>query len=123
MKKVLLIEDDAEQIVIYKIPFELEGFDIMTESGGKEGLVKAIGWHPDIILLDIIMEDIDGLEVLRQLKGNKHTKDIPVVMLSNISAKEKIEEAKSLGALAFWEKTKVMPREIVEKCKIILGVG
>ena len=122
MKKVLLIEDDPAQVAIYLIPLELAGFDVVTDSGGKDGLAKAIGWEPDIILLDIIMEDIDGMEVLRQLKANKHTKDIPVVMLTNVSAKEKMEEAKSLGAVAFWEKTKVMPPEVVERCKKILGV-
>lgn len=122
MKKVLLIEDDAEQIAIYRIPLEFAGFDIVTESGGRKGLARAVGWQPDIILLDIVMEDIDGMEVLRQLKLNKQTKNIPVVILTNVSVKENMEQAKSLGAAAFWEKTKVMPQEIVERCKRILEV-
>ncbi len=122
MKKVLLIEDDPEQIAIYRIPLELAGFDIMAESGGKDGLARAIGWEPDIILLDIIMEDVDGMAVLRQLKSYKKTKDIPVVILTNVSVKENMEQAKSLGAAAFWEKTRVMPQEIVERCKKILSI-
>ncbi len=122
MKKILLIEDDNDQALMYKLPFELEGFDIMTEPGGVDGVAKAVGWHPDIILLDVLMEGMDGLEVLKQLKQNKHTKEIPVVMLTNVSASTKSEEFKKLGAIAFFEKTKVMPRELMLRCKKILGI-
>lgn len=122
MKKILLIEDDVDQALLYRIPFELEGFEIMTEAGGRDGLAKAVGWHPDIILLDVIIDKMDGMEVLRQLKANDHTKDIPVVMLTNVFKKELVTEAKSLGAIDFWEKTKVMPKDVVQKAKVILGL-
>lgn len=122
MKKVLLVEDDAEQVDIFRIPFDLNGFEIVAESESKNVVDKARAWRPDIILLDVVMEDMDGLEVLRQLKANEQTRDIPVAMLTNVSAKEKMEEAKAIGAIAFWEKTVIMPQEIVEKCKKILGI-
>lgn len=122
MKKILLIEDDADQALLYRVPFELEGFEIMTEAGGRDGFAKAVGWQPDIILLDIIMDEMDGMEVLRQLKGNEHTKNIPVVMLTNVFKKEIVNEAKALGAVDFWEKTKVMPKDVVQKSKIILKI-
>ncbi|MFY9462785.1 MAG: response regulator [Candidatus Sungiibacteriota bacterium] len=122
MKKVLLVEDDAEQVAIFRIPFELTGFTIVSESDSKKVLAKAVEWRPDVILLDLVMEDVDGLEVLRRLKSNEQTKNIPVAILTNVSAKEKMEEAKALGATDFWEKTKVMPQEIVKKCKEILGM-
>ncbi|MDP3956126.1 MAG: response regulator [bacterium] len=122
IKKILLIEDDNDQALMYKLPFELDGFDIMNEPGGVDGLAKAVGWHPDLILLDVLMEGMDGMEVLKQLKQNKHTKNIPVVMLTNISSSAKGEESEKLGAAGYFEKTKIMPKELVAKCKKVLGI-
>jgi two-component system phosphate regulon response regulator PhoB len=121
-KKILLIEDDPTLSDLLMRKLSLEGYAGYHSQDGRSGLAEAKHLKPDLILLDIIMEDIDGIEVLRQLKSTTQTKNIPVVMLTNVSAKEKMEEAKSLGAIDFWEKTKVMPQEILERCKRILGV-
>ncbi|MFO0702300.1 MAG: response regulator [Candidatus Andersenbacteria bacterium] len=115
-KKILLVEDDDDQALLYKLPFELEGFEVMTETNGLDGLSSAVRWHPDLILLDVLMEGMDGLQVLKKLKQNESTKDIPVVMLTNISSAAKLEESRKLGAIAFFEKTKNMPKELVSKC-------
>lgn len=119
-KKILVIDDDIDQAMLYFIAFQRAGITIETADGGHYGLAQARAIHPDLILLDIIMEDMTGIEVLRQLKGDDATKNIPVIMLSNTAGKDVMEQTKDLGALAFWEKTKVMPTEIVEKCKKIL---
>lgn len=122
-KKILLIDDDADQTELYKFPFEMNGFDVNIQNDANQALSTAIGWMPDLILLDIIMDNIDGVEVLTQLKGNEHTKNIPVVMLTNTYDKKVVETVKALGALGYWEKTKMMPKNIVEESKKLLGVS
>lgn len=108
-KQVLLIEDDFDQAMLYFIAFQHVGMKLETADGGNYGLAQARALHPDLILLDIIMEDMNGVEVLKKLKEDSTTKNIPVIMLSNLAGREIVEQTKNLGALGFWEKTKVMP--------------
>jgi DNA-binding response OmpR family regulator len=122
LKKVLLIDDDQEIIELYSIAFNTSEFDLLVEHGGTDGLATAIGMAPDLIMLDIKMHDVDGIEVLRQLKKNKHTASIPVVMFTNITDIRVIEEAKKLGAADYWEKSKVNPKEAYLRSKKILNM-
>ena len=123
LKKILLIDDDVDQTAMYKHPFEKSGFDVSVENKPLNAVAGAIGWKPDLILLDIVMEDMDGVEVLRKLKENKHTKDIPVVMLTNTYDKKIVDEVKTIGASDYWEKTKMMPSDIVRKSKKLLNMA
>ena len=75
-------------------------------------------------ILDMVMEGgWDGIETLRELKKEPTTKDIPVVMLSNAFSKDIINQAKQEGAVDFWEKTKVLPKDVFQRCKKILGIS
>lgn len=115
--KIALIEDDLNIKEMYKMKLELSGYNIITAEDGKEAveLVKKV--KPDLVLLDILLPKKDGFEVLKEIKDstNKKIKSIPVVMLSNLSSKEDISEAKKLGASDYFVKAKTSPREIVEK--------
>jgi DNA-binding response OmpR family regulator len=122
LKKVLLIDDDPQIIELYSIAFNTSEFDLLVADGGVNGLASAIGMMPDLIMLDIKMRDIDGIEVLRQLKNNKHTVSIPVVMFTNITDIKVIEEAKKMGAVDYWEKSKVNPKEAYARSKKILNM-
>ena len=122
VKKVLLIDDDLQIIELYSIAFNTSEFDLLVEHGGVDGLACAIGMAPDLIMLDIKMQDIEGIEVLRQLKKNRHTEPIPVVMFTNITDSKVIEEAKKLGAVDYWEKSKVNPKEAYTRSKKILNM-
>lgn len=122
LKKILLVDDDADQTIMYKHPFEKNGFDVSVENKANNAVASTVGWKPDLILLDIVMEDVDGVEVLRRLKANEQTKNIPVVMLTNTYDKKIVDEVKAIGAIDYWEKTKMLPNDIVRKSKKLLNV-
>ncbi len=122
MTKVLLIEDDPDQIFLYTTKFKLENIDAVNAPSGAKGIEMAASEQPNLILLDMLMDDMGGIEVLTKLKADAKTKKIPVVMLTNLIKKELIDQAKALGAIDFWPKAEVMPSEIVERVKKILKI-
>jgi CheY-like chemotaxis protein len=111
-----MIEDDATHRQMYGMQFKQSGFThFETVSSGQEGLNAIEKEHPDLVLLDIGLEDIDGIEVLKRLKADSATADIPVIVLSNMREKDKGEQAQQLGAVDYILKAKYLPREIVER--------
>jgi len=120
--KVLLIEDDQLMIRLYKTKFGMAGYEINVASDGVQGLKLASSDPPDVILLDIVMPGIDGFEVLRRLKENPKTKDIPVLILTALPGDEEIiQKATQLGALDFVEKPDYTLEEMVNKIRLVLG--
>lgn len=115
--KILLIEDDPFLLSMYTTKFELENFKVITAEDGAKGLKLALKEMPDIILLDILLPKIDGFEVLKALKSNKKVNCIPVILLTNLSQKDKVEEGLSLGADDYLIKAHFMPSEVVDKIK------
>ena len=81
-KKVLCIEDDPEMIDLIKLILERRGFRFVGAVGGREGLDAIAREKPDLVLLDIMMPDIDGWDVYRQMKANKEFKDLPVIVVT-----------------------------------------
>ena len=120
-KVLLLIEDDPLMLRMYKKLFELEGYEILLASGGQEGVVKAIENKPALILLDIMMPKMDGFEVLKSLKGNNNTKDIPVVVLTNLAGQQDAERALTMGAKKYIIKSEQDPKEVAKMVKMTLG--
>ncbi|MEX1112516.1 MAG: response regulator [Candidatus Andersenbacteria bacterium] len=119
--KILMIEDNATHRQMYGLQFKQAGFEgFYTASTGQEGLDLVRKDHPDLLLLDIGLEDIDGIEVLKQLKADSSTADIPVIVLSNMREKDKGEQAQQLGAVDYMLKAKYLPREIVERIEQFL---
>ena len=121
-KKILLIEDDPDQVFLYLTKFKMEGLKLLTAKNGVEGLAMAKKEKPDIILLDIVMDEMDGMEVLERLKKDNATKNIPVVLLTNLVKKELLEKSKQMGAIGFWSKTEVLPKDAVDRVKAILNI-
>ena len=93
----------------------------MVATDGTSGLSKAMTEKPDIILLDIIMPELDGFEVLHRLKSNSKTSYIPVVLLSNLSQPEQVSRGRQLGAKDYLVKSNVVPSKLVEKVKEFLS--
>lgn len=120
--KILLIEDDPDQVYLYTTKFTLEGFELVSAKNGLEGVDKTISESPDLILCDIVMDGMDGLAVLEKLKSDKRTEKIPLVLLTNLA--DKILEKKSAerGAVGFWDKTEIMPQELVDRVRKILKI-
>lgn len=113
--KILFIEDDPDQIYLYETKFRLEGYNFISAINGTEGLKKAVQEKPHLILLDILLYEENGIDVLKKLKQNKKTKDIPVIVFTNFDKEEINKQALALGALDYVIKSKVVPLEIVKR--------
>ena len=101
--------------------FELEKFVVYSAEDGIKGLKLAKEKKPDIILLDILLPKMNGFEVLEKLKSSPETKDIPVILLSNLNQKNEVEKGLSLGAVDFMIKAHFMPSEVVENIKKVIN--
>ena len=119
-KKVLIVEDDPLISRMYQRVFQFEGYDALMARNGEEGLEYLKKEKPVMILLDIMMPKMNGIQLLEQIKANPNTKDIPVVVLTNLSGSKDVETALSLGAVKFLIKAEVKPKKIVEEINEIL---
>lgn len=119
--KILLIEDDQLMIKLYKTKFDLEGYELNIAKSGPKGLKSASSDPPDVILLDIVMPRMNGYEILRRLKRDPKTKNIPVLILSALSGEAgEVQKAKQLGALDFIKKSAYTTQEVVDKVQTVL---
>src|SRR3989344_1870908 len=118
--KVLIVEDDKflRDLIVQKL--KREGFVTSEAVDGEEGLNITKEKHPDIILLDLILPGSDGFEVLRRIKSDTSTAQIPVIVLSNLGQKEDMDRAMSGGAEDFMVKAHFTPGEIIAKIKSVL---
>jgi CheY-like chemotaxis protein len=116
-QKVLFIEDDCDQIVLYKTKFELEGFDFLCANTGTEGIALAKEKKPGLIFLDIIMPEQNGLDVLKKLKKDEDTKGIPTVLFTNLSDKDSREKGIKLGAVDYFVKTDITLKDLIRWTK------
>ena len=114
-KTVILVDDDLTLREMYAERFKAEGFTVDTAHDGEDALVKAGQDNPNIILLDIMMPKINGLDVLKKLKEQPETKDIPVIVLTALIQDREREEATKLGAVDYVVKSETMPGEVIEK--------
>ena len=118
--KILLIEDDKDQVFMYRFKFEKEGFDFLSAKNGTEGLQTAKTGQPDLILLDLVLVNESGIDVLEKLKAAPETKNIPVIMLTNLAKKELKAQAEKLGIVDFIIKSQVLPAELVRRVREII---
>lgn len=114
-KVVLVVDDDRTLLNLYRRLFELSGIDALIASDGEEGLKMIRNEKPDFVVLDIRMPKIDGIEMLRLMRGDKSLKQIPVLILTNFDLEEYREAIKDLGVVDFIVKADIEPKEIVKK--------
>lgn len=119
-KKILLIEDDKYIFRAYKDGLERAGFEVIGASDGAEGVAKAKDKKPDLILLDLILPIKNGFEVLEEIKMDDATKNIPVVILSNLGQESDVAKGNALGAEDYLIKSNYSMKEVVEKVKFQL---
>ena len=120
MKKVLLVEDDPFLVDIYSTKFKEAGFDVSVAEDGAECLKKVAEETPDLLLLDVVLPNFNGWEILRKIKKDNKFKSIKVVVLSNLGEKEEVEKGMKLGATKYLVKAHYTPSEVVEEVKKIL---
>ncbi len=119
--KILLAEDDKFLATAMSDKLGREGFEVLHSANGVQALELARSGSPDLILLDLIMPQKTGFEVLAELKLDPKLKKIPVIILSNLGQESDIEKAKSLGAVDYLVKSDVQMKEVVEKIKQVLA--
>jgi len=114
-KKVLIIEDEEILIDIYKEKFSSEGFDVSLADNIKDGLKVTREKKPDIVLLDLLLPDENGLAYLREKEEDENIKPIPVIVMSNYSQKSMINKAQHLTIKDYLIKANYTPSQLVEK--------
>lgn len=116
-KKLLLVEDDSFILDIYDMKLSEAGYDVTLANNGREAVrqLEENQFIPDLILLDIVMPYMDGFDVLKVLKENDLWKEIPVIMLTNLSQKDDIERAVKMGANDYLIKSHFTPSEVLTK--------
>lgn len=119
-KKVMLVEDDNVLAQMYEIRLETEEFEVMRVENGKRALEEMPHFKPDLILLDIMMPVMNGIEVLKYLRAQKETKHIPIFLLTALSQSRDRAIGMEAGADGFIVKSETMPKDVVERVKVAL---
>lgn len=119
--RILLIEDDRFLRRACEASLKKRGFAVLTASDGEEGLEQARTGAPDLILLDMLMPKLSGIETLERLKAEETTRGIPVVILSNSSIETSIQKARELGAIGYLVKASLSLRELGDRILAYLG--
>lgn len=117
---VLLVDDSATNNLLLQVVFDQNGFNVETASSGKDAIKILAKKHIDVVLLDLMMPQMSGFEVLTAIKGNPETAKIPVLIVSADSERDDAEKALAMGAEYFFEKP-LQLNKIVEKVKSILA--
>lgn len=119
--KVAVIEDDMAISQMYRLKFEAEGFEVQTAENGKLGLEMLEGFKPAIILLDLMMPEMNGDEMLAELRKKPWGKDITVIILTNLGEEEAPKTLKELNVHSFIVKAEMTPKQVAEKVKKALA--
>lgn len=111
-KKILIIEDDLMLREMYQTKLRGDGYDVVAADNGADGLSMATSEAPDLVLLDIILPQIDGFSVLEELKKNEATKQLAVVMLTNLGTEEDRVKGEKMGAVDYLVKANMTPDQV-----------
>jgi two-component system, OmpR family, alkaline phosphatase synthesis response regulator PhoP len=120
--KILLVDDDDSILKVFGASLKAQGFEVITASNGNQGIEKAKQNMPDLVLLDQVLPDIQGNEILHTLKNDPQTKDLTIAMLSNFGQNDLIQKAINEGAVDYLLKYQITPDYLGQKVKEILGV-
>ena len=123
-KKILIVDDDPLIIRMYQYRLSHDGLEVVMAFDGEEAVMKAKKEHPDLILLDLMMPKMNGVEALRFLKKEIDTKDIPVIILTNLGDDDKyIAMTKEIGAVGYLVKANTSLKELSKKVEEVLNRG
>ncbi|MBI3879767.1 MAG: response regulator [Verrucomicrobia bacterium] len=123
MKKLLIIEDDPIVANLYRGVFEKNGFKVETCASGQDGFFKIHEHHPDIVLLDLMLPVINGVEILKKIRAQKSFEKLPIVVFTNAYLPDMVQDALKAGAQQVFNKATVNPRELVEAISNVIAAG
>ena len=122
MVKIAIIEDDQTISQMYRMKFEAAGFDVATASDGEAGVAIVKKFHPDLILLDLQMPNMNGVEALSLIRALPSHKQTPVIVLTNLGEEEAPDGLRKLGVHSYIVKADFTPRQVVERVKHALNI-
>jgi len=126
LPKIFIVEDENELIEIYRAIFKKEEFEVEEARFGEEAKNEIDKWisgekaKPDVVLLDLILPDMNGVVLLKKMRENEKTKDIPVFVLTNYSSKEIERIVEQYGVKDYIVKTDILPSNLLQKVKEVL---
>lgn len=118
-KKILIVEDDNFVAEVYSTKLTEMDYEIVVAQNGEEGLKSLKDNKIDLILLDIIMPVMGGIEMLEVMKKNEEWKNIPVILLTNVGEKESIQKVREMGVKDYLIKSHFTPAEVIEKIETV----
>ena len=119
--RILLIEDDRFQRLATETALRKHGFDVRTAGDGQEGFDLALADPPDLVLLDLILPKLNGLGLLKKLKENAVTREVPVMVCSNLGQDGDVEQAKDHGAIGYLAKSSMTLAEMVTRVEAVIA--
>ena len=120
-KIILVVEDEEPLQLVLKDVLEVEGYTVLTAKNGLEGLEIALKEHPALILLDILMPKMGGLEMLKNLREDAWGKQVPVIVLTNLSDNEDVAKAMEGDVFEYFVKTDIKIDEVIKRIRQKLG--
>jgi len=121
MKKILIIEDEESILEMYKMRLEQEGYLVIASNNGTDGIALAKKEKPDLILLDLVIPEIDGYQVLKKLRADQNTKNIKIYILSNLGQSQEINKGFTNGADGYLIKASLTPSQLSSNVKNIFA--
>jgi DNA-binding response OmpR family regulator len=120
--KILLVEDDDGLANVYMMRLEVEGFEVRRVSNGEEALTVVLEYRPNLVLLDVMMPEVDGFDVLDILRNTPQTGDLKIIVLTALSQDTDRQRAKDLGADDYLVKSQVVIADVIDRIKYHLGL-
>jgi len=120
MPKVLVIDDDPVIVQLLRVNFEIEGFEVVSAADGTEGFERAKADRPDVVLSDIMMPRMDGLQLVTQLKSHASTRALPVILLSAKAQNAEVQQGLDAGADDYVTKP-FDPLELIDRVNAVLA--
>jgi DNA-binding response OmpR family regulator len=120
MAKVLVIDDDPVIVQLLRVNFEIEGFEVLSAADGEEGFERAKNELPDVVLSDIMMPRMDGLQLVAELKQDPSTRNLPVILLSAKAQNAEVQQGLDAGADDYVTKP-FDPLELIDRVNAVLA--
>jgi len=122
MKTILLVEDDPIIVQVYREPLKKRGFQVEVAEDGLVAMKGLLQWHPDLVVLDVMMPKVDGPYVLKYLRSRPELKDTKVIVLSNASIADAAKATLAQNPEAVFLKSQCTPKLLAEKINDLLGL-